>query len=270
MAAVVPGECADRKPSEPWSANNYRVGLEGFVCRAVLVLNVLELRQFLEQHPGFPSRIPGRLRWLCLLFRGRCLQGRRLFRRGGFGCAWFLLHRQWRFDGGFQLFFDVRALCPRFLPRGTDATRRPIRHAVVSRPALPSRRSSNNPPYGTKTSTPRPPEQSFLVWHDTALRVGDGVDVLAWLFTTDTHSNIHPVVHVIMTVPGVALEASWCSLRAGEAALLAHQVARSLRRADWKQEIKHGATINRRYAGVAADSAILLANMLRRITEGQG
>lgn len=36
------------------------------------------------------------------------------------------------------------------------------------------------------------------------------------------------------------------------------------------QGVKHGATINRRYAGVAADSAILLANMLRRITEGQG
>ncbi|THJ64581.1 hypothetical protein E8P82_14690 [Arthrobacter echini] len=34
------------------------------------------------------------------------------------------------------------------------------------------------------------------------------------------------------------------------------------------QGVKHGATINRRYAGVAADSAILLANMLRRITEG--
>lgn len=36
------------------------------------------------------------------------------------------------------------------------------------------------------------------------------------------------------------------------------------------QGVKHGATINRRYAGVTADSAILLANMLRRITEGQG
>lgn len=34
------------------------------------------------------------------------------------------------------------------------------------------------------------------------------------------------------------------------------------------QGVKHGATINRRYAGVAADSAILLANILRRITEG--
>ncbi|MFB0840194.1 hypothetical protein ACETK3_19595 [Arthrobacter sp. E44] len=35
------------------------------------------------------------------------------------------------------------------------------------------------------------------------------------------------------------------------------------------QGVKHGATINRRYAGVAADSAILLANMLRRISGGQ-
>lgn len=36
------------------------------------------------------------------------------------------------------------------------------------------------------------------------------------------------------------------------------------------QGVKHGATINRRYAGIAADSAILLANMLRRISDGQG
>lgn len=36
------------------------------------------------------------------------------------------------------------------------------------------------------------------------------------------------------------------------------------------QGVKHGATINRQYAGVAADSVILLANMLRRITDGQG
>lgn len=36
------------------------------------------------------------------------------------------------------------------------------------------------------------------------------------------------------------------------------------------QGVKHGATINRRFAGVAADSAILLANILRRITEGEG
>lgn len=35
------------------------------------------------------------------------------------------------------------------------------------------------------------------------------------------------------------------------------------------QGVKHGATKNRRYAGVAADSAILLANMLRRITDDQ-
>ena len=39
---------------------------------------------------------------------------------------------------------------------------------------------------------------------------------------------------------------------------------------DQAQGVKHGATINRRYASVAADSAILLANMLRRITDGQG
>lgn len=35
------------------------------------------------------------------------------------------------------------------------------------------------------------------------------------------------------------------------------------------QGVKHGATINRQYAGVAADSVILLANMLRRISGGQ-
>lgn len=34
------------------------------------------------------------------------------------------------------------------------------------------------------------------------------------------------------------------------------------------QGVKHGATTNRPYAGVAADSVILLTNMLRRITEG--
>jgi hypothetical protein len=80
---------------------------------------------------------------------------------------------------------------------------------------------------------PLHPQQSFLVWHDTAVHIGDGVDILAWLFATDEQGNIHPVVHVIRTVPGGALETSWCSLRQGPASKVADQITRLLRGADW-------------------------------------
>ncbi|MGO4431780.1 hypothetical protein AB4Y88_00335 [Paenarthrobacter sp. RAF9] len=80
---------------------------------------------------------------------------------------------------------------------------------------------------------PLPPQQSFLVWHDTAVHIGEGVDILAWLFATDEQGNIHPAVQVIRTVPGGALEASWCSLRQGPASEVAGQITRLLRGAAW-------------------------------------
>lgn len=80
---------------------------------------------------------------------------------------------------------------------------------------------------------PLPPEQSFLVWHDTAIHVGGGVDILAWLFATDGQGNIHPAVHTIRTVPGGALETSWCSLRHGQASEVADKIIRLLRGAAW-------------------------------------
>lgn len=78
-----------------------------------------------------------------------------------------------------------------------------------------------------------PPERSFLVWHDTALYVGDDVDVLAWLFITDKNGTFHPVVHVIRTTPDGALETSWCSLRTGQGSVIANKIGRLLCGGNW-------------------------------------
>ncbi|MDQ0104454.1 hypothetical protein J2T10_004129 [Paenarthrobacter nicotinovorans] len=80
---------------------------------------------------------------------------------------------------------------------------------------------------------PLPADQGFLVWHDTAVHIGEGVDILAWLFATDAQGGINPVVHVIRTVSGGALETSWCSLREGEGSQVADQITRLLRGAHW-------------------------------------
>ncbi|MCD4850784.1 hypothetical protein ACX800_22785 [Paenarthrobacter nitroguajacolicus] len=86
---------------------------------------------------------------------------------------------------------------------------------------------------GDENLRPLAPAQSFLVWHDTAVHIGDGVDVLAWLFATDAQGNIHPVVHAIRTAPGGVLETSWCSLRQGQASEVAGQIIRLLRGEAW-------------------------------------
>lgn len=78
-----------------------------------------------------------------------------------------------------------------------------------------------------------PANGTFLVWHDDAVPVGGSLRALAWVFATDERSDIDGVARIIMLHDDGQLEASWCSLKTGEAAATARAVADTLFTRSW-------------------------------------
>lgn len=84
-----------------------------------------------------------------------------------------------------------------------------------------------------RPGTDLPSDSTFLVWHDGPVSIRDDINVLAWVFGTDERGELDDIAHVVMLHDDGKLEASWCSLSAGEAATTARAVAATLSARTW-------------------------------------